>query len=79
MTYYQLQAVKRLKSKISSLSPKSCHFVVDIWSSRAKEAVIGIKTQFIDDDWSLMNYVVGFKHFPDHHTAANVRKKFNSI
>lgn len=61
------------------LEAGACHFMVDIWTSRSKEAVLGIKAQFIDEHWKLMNVLLGFKHFSDHHTATNIRKLFSNI
>lgn len=44
-----------------------------MWASKQKQQVFGLKTQFISSKWTLQNFVLGFKHFPQTHTAANIR------
>lgn len=55
----------------------SCHMIIDIWSSRQRQSVLGLKVQFIDSAWTLRNKLLGFKHMPEEHSAANIRKRFS--
>jgi hypothetical protein len=56
----------------------SLHLIVDVWTSKQQQAVLGFKVQFIKD-WILRTLVLGFKHFPEKHTGENIREKLIKI
>jgi hypothetical protein len=61
-----------MKLELATMKPKCIHIITDIWSSRQKQSVIGVKAQFIKD-WKMKQLVLGFKHFPESHSAANIK------
>ena len=52
--------------------------IMDIWSTRSNQSVIGFKVQLIRN-WKLVQLVLGFEDFPESHTAINIRKKLNAL
>jgi len=54
------------------------HFCVDIWSTKQKESVLGVKTQYVDEDWNMRTDTIGFLSFPESHTGVNIKERFDS-
>jgi len=64
---------KTNQQAFDGLPPKSCHLMIDIWTSRQNEPVLGIKVQFIEN-WEMKQMTLGFQYFPEAHTGENVKK-----
>lgn len=62
-----------MKAKLSKASPRTLHFIIDIWTSFQGKSIMGVKVQFVDN-WKLTQQVVGLKHFPCSHTAENIKQ-----
>jgi len=52
---------------------------LDFWSSIQAKSVLGIKVQFLDDDWVLRNITIGFKHFQTATTAENLKSAVENL
>lgn len=59
---------------MSGTEPKSINILLDIWSTRKQEAVLGIQAKIIKN-WKLKTVLLGFLDFPEAHTADNIRRK----
>ncbi|CAG7734977.1 unnamed protein product [Allacma fusca] len=64
---------------IASMPPKRLHGITDIWTTKSQQSVIGVRLQFITNDFRLQNKTVAFEEFPDDHTGVNIRKKIAEI
>ncbi|KAM7289612.1 zinc finger BED domain-containing protein 4-like [Ixodes scapularis] len=70
-------AVPALSRDLSQCAFHSLHFIVDLWSSRTRDSIIGIKVQFVLN-WELRTCTLAFKHFPGHHTGDHIREAFEN-
>ncbi|XP_042143397.1 zinc finger BED domain-containing protein 4-like [Ixodes scapularis] len=68
-------AMPSLAADLAQCSSRSLHFIVDLWSSRSRDSIIGIKVQFVSN-WKLNTYTLAFKHFPGNHTGDHIREAF---
>lgn len=68
-------ALPHLNETLSKAPNDSVHFIVDIWSSRIRESIIGIRVQFVKD-WKLELHTVSFRHIEGCHTGQNIRETF---
>jgi len=57
---------------ISQLPENSCHLIFDMWSTRQKESVIGVKLRYMRN-WKIYHEVLAFKSFQDAHTGENIK------
>lgn len=67
-----------IKKSLVGMPFGSLHFIIDIWTSQQGQSILGVKVQFIDQ-WKIKQLVVGFKHFPESHTAENIRDLVNDF
>jgi hypothetical protein len=56
----------------------SLHLIIDIWTSKQKTSVMGIKAQFIAD-WKLQQAVLGFQLFEESHTGENIKNLLKEL
>lgn len=68
-------ALPQLNETLSKAPNESLHFIVDIWTSRIRESIIGITVQFIQN-WKLELHTVLFRHIEGRHTGENIRETF---
>ncbi|KAL3217238.1 hypothetical protein MRX96_006137 [Rhipicephalus microplus] len=52
---------------------ESLHFIEDIWTSRIRKSIIGVRIQFFQN---LKLHTVSFTHIEGRHTSENLRKTF---
>lgn len=64
---------------IESAPDGGLHFIVDMWSSRRRDAILGVKVQFVQENWELVTMTLAFKYFPARHTGENIREAFQDI
>ncbi|CAG7723412.1 unnamed protein product, partial [Allacma fusca] len=77
--FYTQEFKQKMKSVLNQLVAKSLHLILDLWTDRQKNSVIGFKAQFIDTDWKMKNTVLAFRHFTSHHTSIEIRKIFDEV
>ena len=63
----------------SELRTGTIHATVDLWSSRALEAIIGVRIHFFDEQFSLRMKTIAYRHFGERHTGENIAHEFESI
>lgn len=68
-------ALPSLAADLAQCPKRSLHFIVDLWSSRTRDSILGIKVQFVSK-WELETYTLAFKHFPGSHTGDHIREAF---
>ncbi|KAH7940386.1 hypothetical protein MRX96_017863 [Rhipicephalus microplus] len=68
-------ALLQLNKTLSKAPNESLRFIVDIWTSRIRESIIGIRVQFIQN-WKLEQHMVSFRHIEGRHTGENIREMF---
>jgi hypothetical protein len=68
-----LQVIENQKKELSSFESKSVNVLLDIWSTRMQESVLGLQVQIIKD-WKVKLMTLGFLSFPGLHTGANIRR-----
>lgn len=68
-------ALPHLNTELSNAPSNSLHFIVDIWSSRVRQSVMGIRVQYVKN-WKLQLYTVSFRHIEGRHTGQNIRETF---
>lgn len=56
----------------------SAHLLLDIWSSKSRESVIGVMVRYIHD-WNLYQHCLAFKHFPGTHDGARIKKTIEDM
>lgn len=67
-----------MRKQILNLPKGSLHLIMDIWTSKQKMSVIGIKAQFLQG-WKMKQLVLGFRHFSESHTAVNIRELLDTF
>lgn len=55
------------------------HLSADLWSSILRESVLGVRVQYIDEDWTLQHGTIGFRAFSNRHTGEHIRDEFEKI
>lgn len=70
-------ALPALQEELSDVPPRAIHFMVDLWSSRSRASVLGIRVQFIKN-WELKMHTLSFRHFSGHHTGQQIRQAFEA-
>ena len=65
--------MKAIKQSIRAATGGTIHLLFDLWSSKSKWSVLGIKIQYIQNG-ELKTRIVGFKHFSQSHTGENIRE-----
>ncbi|CAG7734859.1 unnamed protein product, partial [Allacma fusca] len=70
---------QKVRKAVSELDPQTLHLMLDMWTDREKNSVMGIKAQFISKNWKINNLVLGFRHFTSHHDSIAIRNMFNSV
>lgn len=55
------------------------HVTLDLWSSISRKSILGIKVQYMDQEWNIRNQTIGFLHFPETKNAENLREKFKDF
>lgn len=68
-------AVTALAEQLRDCPPGSLHFIVDIWTSRRRNSIMGIRVQFVKD-WRLHLQTLPFRYFEGRHTGENIREVF---
>lgn len=68
-------AVAALTEQLRDCPPGSLHFIVDLWTSRLRESVMGIRVQFLKE-WRLHLKTLSFRHFAGRHTGEKIREVF---
>ncbi|CAG7819877.1 unnamed protein product, partial [Allacma fusca] len=66
-------------SELAILSNGRIHPIIDIWSTRTHESVLGIKVQYLDDDLHMVNKLLAFEEFNEEHSSDNIKKKVQEI
>lgn len=69
------EALPALQDELLGVPEGGLHFVIDIWTSRLRQAILGIRVHFIKD-WNLRHYMLSFKHMRGKHTGENIRETF---
>lgn len=69
--------MKENLDKISKLD--HIHVSLDLWSSISRQSILGVKIHFIDADWKLQTWTVGFKHFSHRKSGHNIRVFFKDL
>jgi hypothetical protein len=64
---------------LEKLPPKSISFILDFWTSRMQQSVIGVKIQYISSTWVLENAVLAFKHCEGSLTGENIETIVSGI
>ncbi|KAH9373068.1 hypothetical protein HPB48_010214 [Haemaphysalis longicornis] len=64
-----------LQEELLSVPSRTLHFFADIWASRTRDAVLGIRVQYVKD-WQLRCHTFTFRHMRGHHTGENIRESF---
>ncbi|CAG7699138.1 unnamed protein product [Allacma fusca] len=70
---------EKLKKVFRSIENRCLHRMLDLWTDRHKQSILGIKVQFITKDWKIQNYTTGFRHFTKRHDAPCIRRVFDSV
>ncbi|EEC02755.1 conserved hypothetical protein, partial [Ixodes scapularis] len=70
-------ALPALHEELTNVPPRAIHFMVDLWSSRSRASVLGIRVQFIKG-WDLKMHTLSFRHFSGHHTGQQIRQAFEA-
>lgn len=70
--------MKHLRTMLQQIKIGSAHLLLDIWSSKQKEAVIGVQVRFIHD-WKLQQYTLGFRHFPGTHDGKRIKDALETM
>lgn len=68
-------AVTALTEQLRDCPPGSLHFIVDLWTSKLRESVMGIRVQFLEE-WRLHVKTLSFRHFTGRHTGEKIREVF---
>ncbi|XP_077536033.1 zinc finger BED domain-containing protein 4-like [Haemaphysalis longicornis] len=68
-------ALPVLQGELHSVPSGTLHFIVDIWTSRTRNAVLGIRVQYVKD-WQLRCHTFTFCHMRGRHTGENIRETF---
>lgn len=68
-------ALPVLQDELLSIPSGALHFIVDIWTSRTRNAVLGIKVQYVKD-WHLQCHTLTFRHMQGRHTGDNIKETF---
>lgn len=71
-----LRVSPAIKSNLSKVEPRSCHFSLDIWSTRRREGVLGICAHYINANWEYKSCLIGFRILKERHTAEYIREEF---
>lgn len=69
------EALPALRDELLGVPEGGLHFVIDIWTSRCRQAILGIRIHFIKD-WRLRHYTLSFRHLRGRHTGENIRETF---
>ena len=77
--FFIIQAKTNITKTLRQLPDKSLHLAIDIWTSSAGLAILGVKCQYITEDWEMKSHVIEFKEFPETHTAHNIRNKMTRL
>jgi hypothetical protein len=64
---------------LEKLPPKCLSVMLDFWTSRLQQSVIGVKVQYISSDWVLHNAVMAFKHCEGSLTGENIESIVTGI
>jgi len=74
-----LQTKKIYKAILQKCDAGSIHLTLDHWSSLQQKSVLGVKVQYIDEEWNLRNITIGFKHCEDGNTAENLKSAVDAL
>ncbi|CAG7722947.1 unnamed protein product, partial [Allacma fusca] len=78
-TQFKTEVQEKLKKVFRSIENRCLHVMLDLWTDRQKQSILGIKVQFITKDWKIQNYTIGFRHFTQRHDAPCIRRVFDSV
>lgn len=62
------------KAELKDIESKSVNVILDIWSTRMQESVLGVQVQYAKD-WKVKLLTLGFLSFPEVHTGVNLKRK----
>lgn len=69
-----------MQENMDKISKQECiHVSLDLWSSIARQSILGVKIHFIDSEWKLQTWTVGFKHFSHRKSGHNIRVFFKDL
>jgi hypothetical protein len=71
--------IPSFRQEFTNLLPRSINVILDMWTDKRQRSVLGVKVQFIDDQWKLRCIAIGFKHFHGRATGINIRETTASI
>ncbi|CAG7683279.1 unnamed protein product [Allacma fusca] len=61
------------------MSSQRIHPIVNIWSTRTNESVLGIKNQYLNDNFEMINQRIAFEEFTEDQTAESIQQKVREI
>jgi len=64
---------KVVNEELKLISNQRIHIITDLWSTKSLESVLGIKIQYLNDDFKMINKTLSFVQFDDSHTGVNIR------
>lgn len=70
--------MNKIKNGLKEVQPGSLHFIMDIWTSKQKMSILEIQVQYIHN-WKMKRITIGFRHFPESHTAENIQKTLHDF
>ncbi len=73
------EILPEIRNMASKLSHGDIHTTSDLWDTRMRDSLLGLRIHFIDELWRLNNHTIGLEKFSGRHTGVNIMATFEKV